>query len=370
MKRIIVSVTNDLFSDNRVDKVCNSLTEMGFDVLLVGRRYNNSPALSPRKYKTKRLHLLFKKGAAFYAEYNLRLFFHLLFHKCDILVANDLDTLLANYMASRVRRKKLVYDSHEYFCEVPELVNRPRVQKFWRRIEQHCFPKLKDVTTVCQSIADIYDKEYPRENKVKVVKNVPLKSMPAITETRESLNLPTDKRIIVMQGAINLDRGAEELISAMQWIDNALLLIIGNGDKIAELKELTQTLNMNERVRFIERQPYHKLFNYTYLANVGCSLEKDTNINYRYCLPNKLFDYIRANIPVVVSNLPEMAKIVRDNNIGLVIAEHTPQAIADSINKLLNDSELYNQCKANEAKASELYCWENEEQILRDIYLA
>jgi len=94
MKRVILSVTNDLFSDQRVDKVCNSLTKMGFCVKLIGRGYHNSPKLQKRNYQTKRIHLFFRTGPFFYAEYNIRLFLYLLFQKVDILVANDLDTLL------------------------------------------------------------------------------------------------------------------------------------------------------------------------------------------------------------------------------------------------------------------------------------
>lgn len=369
MKRAVISVSNDLFSDQRVDKVCNSLTDMGFEVLLVGRCYKDSPQLATRKYRTKRLHLLFRKGAKFYAEFNIRLFVFLLFQKCDVLVSNDLDTLLPYYLVSRIRRKKLIYDSHEYFCGVPELMNRPRIQKIWRRIERFCFPHLETVITVNQSIADIYDKEYPRKNKVNVVRNVPTKQKPEVTETRKSLGLPTDKRLIVMQGAINQDRGAEELIAAMRYIENALLLIIGNGDKIPTLKEQVRKGNLTDKVRFIGRIEPDKLFNYTSLCDIGCSLEKDTNINYRYCLPNKVFDYIKAGIPCIVSKLPEMTKLVAAEKVGIVIENHHPETIADAINRLLDDTNLYNRLKNNTIAASEKFCWENEEVVLRKIYL-
>ena len=107
MKRIIVSVTNDLVSDNRVHKVCISLESMGYKVLLVGRKFSNSYSVT-RDYKIKRLSLLFNKGPLFYAEYNFRLFFLLLFSKANVFLANDLDTLLANYLASKIRSKILL----------------------------------------------------------------------------------------------------------------------------------------------------------------------------------------------------------------------------------------------------------------------
>ena len=341
---------------------------MGFDVLLVGRCYADSPALAPRNYKTQRFHLLFKKGFKFYAEFNLRLFFFLLFHKCDILVSNDLDTLYPNFLVSRIKRKRLVYDSHEYFCGVPELNGRPRVQKFWRRIERRCFPLLTDVITVCQSIADIYDREYPRANKVRVVRNVPVKQQFTPTKSRQQLGLPTDKRIIVMQGALNQDRGAEELILAMKNIPGSLLLLIGNGDVIPQLKSLVERELLTEKVRFIPRMAPEELVNYTALCDVGCSLEKDTNLNYRYCLPNKLFDYIRAGVPCVVSALPEMERVVVSSGVGVIVREHSAENIAAAINNLLSDNDLYQRCKANTSEAAEQFCWENEEKVLREIY--
>ncbi|MCK9339304.1 MAG: glycosyltransferase [Bacteroidales bacterium] len=371
MKKVIVSVTNDLYSDQRVDKVCNSLINMGFDVLLVGRRYRNSPALAPRAYQTHRLHLMFRKGAKFYAEYNVRLFFYLLFKKCNILISNDLDTLLPNFIISKIRKKRLVYDSHEYFCGVPELIGRPFVQNVWRKIERFCFPRLKDVITVNQSIADLYDREYPnRKNRVNVVRNIPTRPKPPITETRDTLGLPDDKAILILQGSgINVDRGAEELVAAMQFVDNALLLLVGSGDAVPNLKMQVEKQNLNDKVRFISRVPFAKLFNYTYLADIGFSLDKDTNINYRFSLPNKIFDYIKAETPVIVSDLPEIAKVVREAQVGIVIADHQPETIAQAIQTLLSDHTLYAQLKENTLKAANHYCWENEEAVLRKIYL-
>ena len=159
MKRILISVTNDLATDQRVHKVCETLQEFGFDILLIGRKLPNSLPVN-RNYKTTRMNLIFNKGFLFYTEYNLRLFLKLLFTKKDILLANDLDTLLPNFLISRIQNTKLVYDSHELFTEVPELINRPKVQSVWLRIEKTILPKLKNCYTVCQSIADYYNTKY------------------------------------------------------------------------------------------------------------------------------------------------------------------------------------------------------------------
>jgi glycosyltransferase involved in cell wall biosynthesis len=132
---------------------------------------------------------------------------------------------------------------------------------------------------------------------------------------------------------------------------------------------LVERENLSDKVRFSPRLAPEVLANYTALCDVGCSLEKDTNLNYRFCLPNKLFDYMNAGIPCVVSDLPEMARVVRETQVGLIVPETTPMAIADAINKLLNDKELYEQCRRNARQAAELLCWENEAAKLREIYL-
>src|ERR1035437_8590299 len=172
MKRIILSVTNDLVTDQRVHRIATTLMNNGTKVTLVGRLLPKSLPLQ-RNYRTHRMRLLFKKGPLFYAEYNIRLFFYLMFAKADILVSNDLDTLPANYLVSIIRKKVLVYDSHEYFTEVPELIYRRVTRNIWKKLEQFILPKIKYSYTVNNSIADIYNKMY--NINMKVVRNMPVR---------------------------------------------------------------------------------------------------------------------------------------------------------------------------------------------------
>ena len=366
-KKVIVSVTNDLYTDPRVDKVCNFLTNNNFDVLLVGRCYKDSPKLQNRNYKTKRLRLFFRKGGLFYAEFNLRLFFFLLFKKCDLLVANDLDTLLPNVLISKLKRKEIVYDSHEYFTEMLTIADRPFVKKTWTRIEHFCFPKLKHVITVSQSIAEKYQEKYGI--KVRVVRNIPSAEMPPITETRTSLNLPEDKPVIVLQGnGINEGRGGEELIQAMQYVDNVLLLVIGSGTMLPTLKQMVKELSLSNKVWFIGRVDFAKLYNYTYLSDVGISLDRGLSLNLQYSLPNKIFEYIRAYTPVITSDLLERRKIIDQYKIGKVVEDFEPATIAKAINEMLDDKEQYLIYKENCKTAAQELTWENEEKVLQEIY--
>ena len=325
----------------------------------------NSPEMPQRDYATHRIKLIFDSGFLFYAELNFRLFFYLLFKRSDALLANDLDTLLPNYLISKLRSSTLFYDSHEYFTEVPELINRPSVQRIWKRIESAIVPKLTHMYTVNDSIAGLYQKAYGLQ--VKVVRNVPFRYTPSKI-SRSDLGLPSDKRIVIVQGAgINIDRGTEEAMEAILLVDNVMLLIAGSGDVIPILKKRAEAPEFHGNVLFFDRQPYNKLMACTAVCDLGLSLDKNTNLNYYYSLPNKLFDYIQAGIPVLASDLPEVSNIVLTHKVGEVTASHDPKTLAKMITHLL-DEKFNQEYKANCLKAAETLCWENERNTLLEIF--
>jgi len=335
-------------------------------VLLVGRRRRKSLLLEQREYRTHRMFLLFEKGFLFYAEYNFRLFFFLLFRKCDLLLANDLDTLLPNYLVKKLRKKSLVYDSHEYFTGVPELEGRKFARNIWKHIERWIFPKLTDIITVNDSIAKLYKDEYDKE--LTVVRNIPALQNLKEFQSKKELGIDAGKNMILLQGSgINIDRGAEEAVMAMQYVTNAILYIIGDGDVIDILKKMVKKNGLEQKVVFIPKQPMDKLLRYTVHADIGLTLDKDTNINYRYSLPNKLFDYIHAGVPVLASSLVEVRKIIQQYKVGEIIENHNPEHIAAKINTMLIDKYGLQIMKENCKFAAQKLNWETEETKLTDI---
>lgn len=367
-KKVIVSVSNDLYTDNRVNKICMFLCDQGYEVLLVGRKRKNSQELAPRRYITKRMKLLFDKGPLFYAALNFRLFFFLLFRKSDILVSNDLDTLLANYWASKFKRKvKLVYDSHEFFTEAPELIHRPKVRNIWLKIERRIFPKLEYAYTVNQSIADQYYKRYGKE--LGVVRNIGPKWNPAKLMSRKELGLPENKFIVIIQGSgINVDRGAEEAVEAMKQLKNVLLIFVGDGDVIPQLKKNVAEQQLEEKVQFFGKRPYDELMQFTHAADVGLSLDKPLSPNYIYSLPNKIFDYIMAETPIICTDLVEVTGVISSLEVGLVLNEFNPEQLVNAISELQNDSDRLKLYRENCKKAAEHTNWEVESKQLEWYY--
>ena len=365
MKKIIISVSNDLVTDQRVHRVALSLAEF-YEVVLLGRKLQESLPLNKQPYFTTRMKLLFKGGPLFYAELNMRLFLFLLFNKANLLLANDLDTLLPNYLISKIKNIELYYDTHEYFTEVPELQKRPLVKKIWEIIEAFIFPKLNNVYTVNQSIANLYHEKY--KTNVEVIRNVPI---PVIIEPkdRNSLGLPENKKIVIFQGAgINVDRGAEEALLSMKFTaDDVILLFIGGGDVFGKLQSMADLNKLSDKVIFIPKVPVNNLRQYTMHASLGLTLDKDTNLNYRYSLPNKLFDYIHAGVPVLSSKLIEIEKIIQKYNIGKIVTSHKPEEIGNTIMEMLNSSK-YDVWKKNTNIAAHELSWEKEKYKLLKIY--
>ena len=358
MKRIILSVTNDLNSDQRVLKVAHSCQKYGFDVLLIGRKLKKSAPLDlPFSYK--RLRLIFNHSALFYAEFNIRLFFLLMFAKTDILLSNDTDTLLANYLVSKIRRKKLVFDAHELFPEVPELAHRPIVKRIWQKIEDWIFPHLKHCYTVCQSISDYYNKKY--NIQMKVVRNVPYFSK----YTDKKLLNYSNKKIILYQGALNVGRGLEWTIDAMPLVKSAVLVIIGDGDITHELKERVNHLNLTDKVFFLGRIAGSELHKYTPSADLGLCLLEHRGLNYYYALPNRIFDYLHAGVPILATDFPEIAQIVNTYKTGILVNHYEPEYLAKVINNFF--SKEFDTTHFTET--AEKFCWEKEEKILLEVII-
>ncbi len=361
MQRIVVSVSNDLVTDQRVARVCHTLVDSGYEILLIGRHSSKNLALKT-PYQTTRLKVPFSRGFLMYAFFNIQLFFRLLFQKKDILLANDLDTLLPNFLVSKLQGKPLVFDSHELFSEIPELVDRPFTKSIWRYLEKIIIPKIRYGYTVSDSIADYYQSKY--KVNFLVIRNVPETTKESLTEY--SLAIPDKKKVILYQGAINEGRGLELMIEAMFHIEDAVFMLVGEGDIEDELMTKVKELGLDKKVVFLGRLQPAVLRTISPQAAIGVSLEEDLGLNYRYALPNKLFDYIHAGLPVVVSDLPEMKRIVEHYDVGEVLVERTPKVLASLLIQLMEKGKAH--YKPSLSRAIQELNWETEQTLLLDLF--
>lgn len=367
-KTAVVSIINSIHTDARVQKTCNELLLIGYNVIVIDRNLHSVAAQSNYKFKLISLNFSINSGVLFYFFFQIKLFFKLINLQPTLLFSNDLDTLLPNYLVSKIKNVELIYDSHELFTEVPELKNNRIKKGCWRMLESFLVPKLKHLITVNNSIAKIYKSKYGKD--FKVVRNIPENITLDKIKTRKELDLPDDKFIVLLQGAgINIDRGAEELIESLKLLDNRfLLLIIGGGDVWPKLVKLSLDEKIKTKIKLIERLPKAELMHYTFNANIGVSIDKSTNLNYYNSLPNKVFDYAYAGLPILASNLPEIASLVKKYNIGLVITSHEPKDIARGINEMIISSDFLN-WKENCKKLIQENNWNNERQVLQKVIL-
>jgi glycosyltransferase involved in cell wall biosynthesis len=356
-KRIVLTVTSDPAYDQRMIRICSSLQTAGYDVLLIGRHRPNSGPLPERSFRQKRIRQRIDQGKLFYALFNIKLFFTLLFVKADCLCAIDLDTILPVYYASRIRRLPRVYDAHELFTEMEEVVTRPATHRMWRAIERHTVPHFPLGYTVNES----YVREYRRMYGVKyaIVRNATV---------LRPLEVPAKPgKIILYQGAVNHGRCFPELIRAMQQVDTQLV-ICGEGNFYHEAQQLVRELGLEQKVIFKGYVKPEDLRAYTLSAYVGITLFVATSRSNELSLANRFFDYIHAGVPQLAMDYPEYEAINREFEVASLLSEVTPETVAAALNRLLLDDTYYQHLQSECLKAREVYCWQREEICLLSVY--
>ncbi|MDX1912341.1 MAG: glycosyltransferase [Saprospiraceae bacterium] len=352
--RIYFTVTNDLSYDQRMQRICHTLAGQGHMVTLVGRHLPSSAPLDARNFDQKRLRCIFQKGMLFYAEYNLRLFFLLLFAPLDAVCSVDLDTLPAGCTATLLRRKKRVFDAHEYFTEVPELVNRPFVRSCWALVERVCLPFYRHAYTVGPALAGIFSQKY--RATFGIVRNVPL---------RTSLSgKPGGLRILLYQGALNEGRGIEAMLEAMKQLEGIRLLLAGEGDLSAALRQQAEDLQLGDKVQFLGYIKPEALKGLTAEAWLGINLLENKGLSYYYSLANKYFDYVQAGVPVLTMNFPEYRALNAEFAVAELINDVKADTIAGAIRRLLENEAAYRMLQRQCLLAREEWNWEKEQKNL------
>ena len=342
-------------------RICTSLAKYGYNVQLIGRELPNSPILKRQPFQQKRFRLFFKKGKLFYLEYNVRLFFYLLFSHFDAVCSVDLDTLVSGFIISKIKSKPCIYDAHEYFTEVPEVINRPFIKKAWETVADFIIPKLKYAYTVCDSLAEIFYEKY--KTPFLVIRNLPTRKNISSVKNKLSANF-----ILIYQGVLNEGRGLEECLEAIEFMESVELWLAGEGDLSEQLRKMVDEKKISDKVIFHGRVSPDKLSLLTPQAHLGLNLLKNKGFNYYYSLANKTFDYMQAGIPSICMAFPEYNKLQQQTNTLFLINNLSPNEIADVVSMVRNDKTLYDNICENNKLAAKEWVWEMEEKKLFQFY--
>jgi len=278
----------------------------------------------------------------------------------DGIVAIDLDTIIPCLWISRWKKIPRIYDAHELFSEMKEVISRPRIKMVWMRVEHYAVPQYINGYTVSRTIAAEFRKRYGVEYGL-------IRNLPVLEEGTPYPDPPLAERFILYQGAVNEARGLESLIGAMRHVD-CRLVICGDGNRMAICRRLTEDYGLTGKIIFRGMVDPAELLKTTKKAYIGVNLVEPVGLNQYYSLANKFFDYIHAGIPQVTMDFPEYRFVNDRYPIGLLIPDIGEKKIAEALNNLLKNDVLYGMFKENCQQARLAYNWQEEEKALLRFY--
>lgn len=371
--RVAAFVLNNFKNDSRVLKENISLQKAGYDVTVVA--LHESPMavhetvkgvpvhrieLRSREWSKQKLVQLIK-----YAEFIFRAV--TAYKQSDILHCNDLNTLPIGVIIKRFfnRNAKIVYDAHEYETEQNNLVGwRKRAAKW---LEKQLIGHADAVMTVSGGIADEYVRLYgiPRPS---LVLNTPARHFVARKNLfRKAFGIGEEQTIFLYQGSLSRGRGIESIIDAFKGMESSdrVLVLMGYGPLAEAVKEAAAA---HTNIFYHEAVAPEVVLDYTASADVGLSLIENSCLSYYYCLPNKVFEYAMAGLPVIVSGLYEMRRIVEQYAIGAVMASDDEAGLLSAMEQIeAMEAEIL---KHNLERFAEIFNWEAQEQVLLGVYKA
>ena len=365
-------VFGDLRFDFRVYREARALADAGYAVSLVASDFV-SGALPPL-WSAFELHLIpidrRRSLRASYPRFWRRAARSAQMACADVYHAHDLDALWPAARAARRRGVPLVYDSHELFAGQSSLVGRPAIRGFWEWWERRLLRRVDRVMTVSDAIAADLHRRYDLDTLPTVVRNLPPWREPVVdSPLRVALGLADDPQPLALyQGGFLTDNGLTEVIDAMRLIDHGRLVLLGGGPTEAALRDQVASADLQARVRFLPRVPFPELHQWTCGADFGVCVIKPTGDSFAWSLPNKLFEYFVAGLPVLAGDTPQIRKVIVDTGAGVLTDPRNPAAIAEALRSLYADIEGRSQLAAAARQAAHNYCWEAEAPRLLALY--
>ncbi len=360
---------SDLHFDFRIFREATTLKEAGHRISIVAAAFNKAPLQGWDNFEIYLIPVDRSNSLRFsYPTFWRRAHQFLIFLGADAYHAHDLDTLWPAAGAAKRCNAPLIYDSHEFWTEQSSLALRPGIRAIWACMERYLIQKVDFTITVSASIAQSLQKRYSLDC-VTVLRNLPPYRPPEKSNRiRSELNLDPDIPIVLYQGGFLTENGLREVIEAAADLNGVAFVLIGDGPCEAALKKQVIEAGLQQKIYFMPRVPFQELHSYTCSADLGLCVIKRTGESFFYSMPNKLFEYLMAGLPVLASNFPEMQSIIEKSGAGAVVDPLNISEIRRSIYDLLRDESQLKAYSHAALKAALRYNWEKEAGKLIQLY--
>lgn len=375
--RVVMAVHSNYINDARVRREAETLAGEGYRVTV----FAAWPGISSSSYVTNGVEvepipLNRDSGIKRFAEMMYKMYRHLkaIASTIDIAHLHDADTLLPAIL-SLPRETPIIYDSHEWYQGSISLVRRPIHKMIWHFIESYSLGRIGYLITVNESIRKLYLQHYQFSGRAISIRNFATRRFTAVSEWQLNSNLERIitnlkkevKCIAVFSGNLKSGRGLEYYIDAIKKKSSWGLLFAGDGAYRNQLERKITKNQLQHRVKCVGMLPYNHLFALIGRCDVGLCYTDPISENHYYSLPNKITEYVQMGLPVIGSNLPEIAGLIRDYNIGMVA--ETPSQIENCLELFSQkDKDETNYSTYTPEKVQIELSWENEQHKLVELY--
>lgn len=359
-KKVCIAFLGNTFRDSRITNLTNSLKEDGCKVSVIGfdwlinSKYDNNDGIKIIELNKGKYSLFF------YLSFAVNLFRELISNNADIYFAEDIYTLPFVTIAAKIKHAKIYYNSRELYAFLGGLRNRPRLQSLITSIERYFIKKVDLVLTTGEMDSEFLEKFYGISNTL-VIRNIPLYQLPSTKiDFRKIYNIADDKIILLYQGVLLEGRGIPLIMKALTKLPQMVLVLVGDGEQKDNFQQMADELEISRRVIFVGSINQQELINYTCGGDIGLSLIENISISYYHALPNKLFEYIMAGLPVFCSNLPQMKKIIDEYKVGESINIEDEENIFNTLKRWSENPELLKSFRNNCVVAAKELNWQEE----------
>lgn len=357
---VLFAMTGDVHRNARALRQLGALAQAGLSVTLLALEPGELRSDLPSSVRPVHVPILATGGPRFFFEVHGRFGEAALAHPARLVHASDLYVLRALAGAARTRRARLTYDARELYTHVASVEGRPWVRRFWTAFEKGPIRRADVVFTVSDAIADRLASTY-RIRRPLVQWNAPVAGpAPPDDYLRRSTGISDDTFVFVHLGQMRAGRGGEAIIRASCGIDRATVVFLGYGPGRPQLEELARSLGAP--VHFLDPVEPHRIRGVLSGADAGLTLLEDSCLNHRLALPNKLFDYLAAGLPVLASPLPEISRIVSLHSVGLLADPRDERGLAETMRSMTLDPARRAEWRRSALAAAETFDWARASQ--------